>query len=77
MNGGVFLCPFLKGGAFMHFTEGPLREYERMMQEKPGYDRRPIKSIKERDFKSCSHFDEHCRKCSKETSAQFDDEQGR
>ena len=61
----------------MHFTEGPLREYERMMQEKPGYDRRPIKSMKERDCKHCPHFNEHCRKCSKERCGIFDDEQGR
>jgi len=61
----------------MHFTEGPLREYERMMQEKPGHDRRPIKSMKARDSKHCLHFDEHCRKCNKEKCALFNDEQGR
>jgi len=61
----------------MHFTEGPLLEYERMMQEKPGYNRRLIKSMKERDCKHCLHFDEHYRKCSKERCAIFDDKQGR
>jgi len=61
----------------MYFTEGQLREYERMMQEKPGYDRRPIKSMKERDCKPCPHFDEHCRKRGKEKCALCADKQGR
>ncbi|MDD4833400.1 MAG: hypothetical protein PHC44_01515 [Lutispora sp.] len=57
----------------MYFTEGQLREYERMMQEKPGYNRRPIKKVKERDCKHCQFFDEHSRKCSKEKCTLFDD----
>jgi hypothetical protein len=57
----------------MYFTEGQLREYERMMQEKPGYDRRPIKTVKERDCKNCLYFDERCHKCSKEKCTLFDD----
>lgn len=36
----------------MHFTEGRLREYERMMQEKSVHDRRPIKTMKERECKT-------------------------
>lgn len=48
----------------MHFTEGQLRKYERMMQEKPGYDYRTIETMKERDCKHCLYFDERCRKCS-------------
>lgn len=56
----------------MHFTEGHLREYERMMQEKPGYDRNPIKTVKKRDCKHCLHFDEHCLKCSKKKCGLFD-----
>ena len=56
----------------MYFTEGRLRTYERMMQEKPGHDRRPIKTIKERECKHCLYFDEHCHKCSKEKCALFD-----
>ncbi len=57
----------------MHFTEGQLREYERMMQEKPVHDRRPIKTMKERDCKHCLNFDERCHKCSKGKCALFDD----
>lgn len=56
----------------MHFTEGQLRKYERMMQEKPGYDRRPIKTVKEQDCKHCMSVDEHCGKCGKEKCAQLD-----
>jgi len=57
----------------MRFTEGQLREYERMMQEKPGHDHRPIKTTKKRDCKHCQHFDQHYRKCSKEKCVLFDD----
>lgn len=57
----------------MYFTEGQLREYERMMQEKPGYNRKPIKTVKERDCKHCQFFDEHSHKCSKEKCTLFDD----
>lgn len=57
----------------MHFTEGQLREYECMMQERPGYDRRPIKTMKERDCKHCLNFDERYCKCSKEKCTLFDD----
>ena len=38
MNEDVFFMPFLKGGASMYFTEGRLRAYERIMQEKPKHD---------------------------------------
>lgn len=65
--------PFLKGGAPMHFTEGRLREYERMMQEKPIHDRRPIKTMKERDCKNCLHFDKRYHKCSREKCTIYDD----
>ena len=57
----------------MYFTKGQLREYERMMQEKPGHDRKPIKTMKERDCKHCLYFDKRCYKCSKEKCALFDD----
>ncbi len=57
----------------MHFTEGQLREYERMMQEKPGHHRRHIKTMKERDCKHCPDFDKSCNKCSKEKCDIFDD----
>lgn len=72
-KGGRFFMPFLKGGTPMYFTEGQLREYERMMQEKPGYNRRVIKTIKERDCRNCKFFDESCNKCSKDKCDIFDD----
>jgi hypothetical protein len=64
--------PFLKGGVTMHFTEGQLRQYERIMQEKPGYDRRSINTQKERDCKHCLYFDQRSRKCSKKRCTLFD-----
>ncbi|MBS4026118.1 MAG: hypothetical protein KGZ96_10660 [Clostridia bacterium] len=56
----------------MHFTEGQLRQYERIMQEKPGYDRRSINTQKERDCKHCLYFDQRSRKCSKKRCTLFD-----
>jgi len=61
----------------MYFTEGQLLEYERIMQEKPVHDRRPIKSVKEQDRRNCQSFDKHCHKCSKQKYTLLDDEQGR
>lgn len=60
----------------MHFTEGPLRQYERMMQEKPGHDHKPIKPVKKRDCMHCLHSDKHYRRCSKEKCILLEDEQG-
>ena len=57
----------------MHFTEGHLREYERLMQEKPGYDRRSTRTMKERKCKHCLYFDKHFHKCSKDKCVLFDD----
>lgn len=57
----------------MHFTEGHLREYERLMQEKPGYDRKYIKTMKERECKHCPYFHKGFNKCSREKCALFDD----
>jgi hypothetical protein len=71
---GVFLCPFLRGGASMYITEGQLQEYERIMQEKPVHDRRPIKSVKEQDRRNSQKFETYCRKCSKEKYTLLDDE---
>jgi len=50
----------------MYFTEGQLREYEHVMQEKPGHDRGPIETLEERECKQCLQSDEHCYKCGKE-----------
>lgn len=49
----------------MYFTEGRLRTYERMMQQKPKYDREPVKPVREEDCAQCQHFDKHSGKCSK------------
>jgi hypothetical protein len=57
----------------MHFTEGQLREYEHMMQEKPGHHHRHIKTMKERGCKDCPDFDKSRNKCSKEKCHIFDD----
>lgn len=57
----------------MHFTEGPLREYERMMQEKPRNDRKPVKTMQERACKYCMHYDKQSCKCSEEKCILFDD----
>ena len=57
----------------MYFTEGQLCKYERMMQEKPGFNRRPIKKMEERDCKHCLYFDDHHQICSKEKCVVSDD----
>lgn len=57
----------------MYFTKGQLHGYERMMQEKPGHDRRPTKTMKERDCKQCRYLDKHSGKCSKEKCVLTDD----
>lgn len=55
----------------MYFTEGRLRVYERMMQEKPRHEHEPVKTVQERDRKNCLHFDMHTGKCSKEKCVIF------
>ncbi len=57
----------------MYFTKGPLRKYERMMQEKPKHERDPVKTMQERDCKHCLHFDKQREKCSKKKCVIFDD----
>lgn len=57
----------------MLFTLGKDREYELMMREKPGFDHRPVKTMKERDCKHCLYYDESSRKCSLEKCLIFDD----
>lgn len=57
----------------MRFTEGQLREYECLMQEKPGCNRKPIKTAKERDCKNCLYFNKDCHKCSEKKCPLFDD----
>lgn len=48
----------------MLFTEGKHRVYERIMQEKPCYDRHPAKTMEERDCKHCMYYDKRLGKCS-------------
>jgi len=55
------------------FTAGKDREYECMMKENPGFDRRPIRTMKKRDCKHCLYYDESNRKCSLEKCVVFED----
>lgn len=57
----------------MLFTEGKLKEYECMMTQKPGFDKRPIRTMAERDCKHCLHFDEKKKRCKFNKCAVFDD----
>lgn len=47
----------------MLFTEGKSQAYERLMQEKPCFDRHPVKTMKERDCPHCLHYDNEAKKC--------------
>jgi len=55
------------------FTTGKDREYERLMKDTPGFDRRPVQTMKERDCVHCLYYDETLRKCSLEKCAVFED----
>ncbi|MCR6546118.1 hypothetical protein [Dehalobacterium formicoaceticum] len=55
----------------MYFTEGRLRAYERMMQEKPRHEHDPVKTMPDRDCKHCLHYDTQHEKCSKERCIVF------
>jgi len=55
------------------FTVGKDLEYERMMQETPGFYRRPVTTMKERDCKHCLYYDEKSRKCSLKKCVVFED----
>lgn len=59
----------------MYFTEGQLRKYERIMQEKPEFDRKNIitKTVEERDCKHCLYFIKHHSKCSKKKCVLFEE----
>ena len=56
----------------MLFMVGKDREYERLMQVQPGFDR-PVLTEKERECKYCLYYDESKRKCSLEKCAVFED----
>lgn len=50
----------------MHFTEGKDLEYERLMQQKPGFDRQPNKFAAPRGKRGCPrclHWDAQAEKC--------------
>lgn len=55
----------------MYFTEGRLRTYERMMQEKPRHERDPVRTMLDRDCEHCLHYDTQHEKCSKERCIVF------
>lgn len=55
----------------MYFTEGRMRKYERMMQEKPRQERDPAKTMQDMDCKHCLHYDKQLKKCSKEKCVIF------
>lgn len=57
----------------MIFTEGKHRFFERLMQQKPDFDRHRVLTMKERDCKHCLYYDELLRKCGKERCVVFDD----
>ena len=66
--------PFLtKWGDLMYFAEGKLIMYERMMREIPNHDRKPVKTMKERDCKHCLYFNTHRHTCSREKCVVFED----
>lgn len=72
----LFLCPEVaEGGAYMLFTEGKDRKYERMMQEKPGFqrDRRRVVSpnARQRDCPHCLYYNETLKKCGLATCVVF------
>jgi hypothetical protein len=57
----------------MLFTVGKDLEYERLMRIPPGFDKRHVRTIKERDCENCLYYDEQSRKCSLEKCAVFED----
>lgn len=57
----------------MLFTVGQRREFERMMQETPGFERHPVITMKKRDCELCLYFDEKSRTCIREKCIVFED----
>jgi len=55
------------------FMVGKDREYEYLMKQIPGFDRKPDRTMKERDCKHCLYYDESNRKCSLEKCVAFED----
>ena len=57
----------------MIFTAGKDRFFEWLMQQKPGFDRSPVLTMKERDCRHCLYYDEHRRQCGLEKCIVFSD----
>ena len=57
----------------MLFTEGKTQEYERLMQERPCFDRRADKTRKKRDCPHCLYYDKKMKKCGFERCIVFVD----
>ncbi len=55
----------------MLFTEGKDREYERIMQVQPGFNR-SVLTKEERECKYCLYYDTKKRKCSLEKCVVFE-----
>ena len=58
----------------MHFTEGKDLEYERLMQQKPGFDRKPNEigiPKGKRGCLRCLHWDAQAEKCGIATCLYF------
>ncbi len=57
----------------MLFTKDKTREYERLMQQKPGFDRRTVQTMKDRNCSNCLHYDHKAKKCGFKTCIVFQD----
>ncbi len=57
----------------MLFTVGKDLEYERLMRIPPGFDKRLVRTMKERDCEHCLYYDTQTRVCSLKKCAVFED----
>ena len=86
MSKALFLCPKTRGGDHLPFTKGKHKEYERLMQEKPGHDgkgqigRRIQKdktiqfaTAENKDCPYCLYYDEKKKMCSIPNCIVFDE----
>lgn len=55
------------------FTKGPLRFFEQLMQQRPGFVRHPVLTMEERGCRRCPHYDQQRQKCTREKCAVFGD----
>jgi len=81
-----FLCPKKQGGGIVLFTEGKHKQYERMMQEKPGFERRDnigrtskkdmtiqFATADNKDCPYCLYYDGKRKRCSMDSCSVFDE----